>query len=67
MALKIDHVVLNGSNYVEWEPNMETLLKSEGLWQYTKTMIPTPIDDHEKFTIDGKKDEVVGVIMTYIL
>jgi hypothetical protein len=31
-----------------------------------KIVIPDPTDDHEKFIVDGKKDEVVGVIMTYI-
>ena len=45
---------------------METLLKSKGLWQYTNTMIPDPTNDQEKFIVDGKKDEVMGVIMTYI-
>jgi hypothetical protein len=45
---------------------METLLKSKGLWKYTKVMIPDPTDDHAKFIVDGKKDEVVGVITTYI-
>jgi hypothetical protein len=58
--------VLNGSNYVVWAPDMETLLKSKGLWKYMKTVIPDPTDDQEKFVVDGKKDEVVGVIMTYI-
>ena len=29
-------------------------------------MIPNPPDAYEKFTINGKKDEVVGVIATYI-
>jgi hypothetical protein len=45
---------------------METLLKRKGLWKHTKTMIPYPIDDQAKFIVDGKKDEFVGVIMTYI-
>jgi hypothetical protein len=31
-----------------------------------KVVIPDPTDDQEKFIVDGKKDEVVGVIMTYI-
>jgi hypothetical protein len=66
MALKIDPVVLNGSNYVVWAPDMETLLKRKGLWKYMKVVIPDPTDDQEKFIVDGKKDEVVGVIMTYI-
>jgi hypothetical protein len=66
MASNIDHIVLNESNYVVWEPNMETLLKRKGLWQYTKVAISEPTDDHANFVVDGKKDEVVGVIMTYI-
>jgi hypothetical protein len=66
MALKIDHVVLNGSNYAVWAPDMETLLKRKGLWQYMKVVIPDPTDDQVKFVVDGKKDEAVGVIMTYI-
>jgi hypothetical protein len=66
MASKIDLVILNGSNYVVWAPDMETLLKSKGLWKYMKTVILDPIDDQEKFIVDGNKDEVVGVIMTYI-
>jgi hypothetical protein len=45
---------------------METLLKSKGLWQYTKILILNPIDDQVKFVVHGKKDEVVGIIMTYI-
>jgi hypothetical protein len=45
---------------------METLLKSKGIWKYKNTMIPYLTDDHMKFIVDGKKDEVVGVIMTYI-
>jgi hypothetical protein len=31
-----------------------------------KVVIPDPKDDQVKFVIDGKKDEVVGVITTYI-
>jgi len=42
---------------------METLLKSKGLWQYTKVTI---LDALEKISIDGKKDGVVGVITNYI-
>jgi hypothetical protein len=46
---------------------METKLKSKALWQYTKIVIPDPIDDHAKFVVDGKEDEAIGIIMTYIL
>jgi hypothetical protein len=66
MASKIDLVVLNGLNYVIWAPNMETLLKSKGLWQYTKVVILDLKDDQVKFVVDGKKDEAIGVITTYI-
>jgi hypothetical protein len=45
---------------------METPLKRKGLWKYTNISIPYPIDDHEKFVVDGKKDKDVGVITTYI-
>jgi hypothetical protein len=45
---------------------METLFKSKGLWQYSKTVIPVLTNNQMKFDVDIKKDEVVGVIMTYI-
>jgi hypothetical protein len=45
---------------------METMLKSNGLWRYTKIVIRNPTDDQAKIVVDGKKDEVVGVIRTYI-
>jgi hypothetical protein len=67
MALKIDLVVLNGSNYAVWAPYMETLLNNKGLWKYMKVLIPWPTKNQTKFIIDGKKNEDVGVIMTYIL
>jgi hypothetical protein len=67
MDSKNDLIVLNGSNYAVWAPDMETLLKSKGLWHYTKVMIPDPTDTHEKFVVDGKKYEAMGVITTYIL
>jgi hypothetical protein len=44
---------------------METLLKIKGLWKYTKVVIPDPTYDQTKFMFDGKKDDVVGVIITY--
>ena len=46
---------------------MKALLKSKGLWQCTKVSFPDPSNAQEKFPVDGKKDEAVGVIMTYIL
>jgi len=66
MASKIDHVIMNGSSYEVWEPDMETILKSKGLWPYTKTVIPYPTNDQETLVINGKKDKAVGIIMTYI-
>jgi len=66
MSSKLEPVILNGHNYGVWAQDMETLLKSKGLWQFTKTAVPDPKDDQQKFVIDGKKDEVVGVITTYI-
>lgn len=66
MASKIKLVVLDGLNYVVWVTDMETLLKSQGLWKYTKVSILDPSDDQAKFIINGKKDEAIGVITTYI-
>ena len=45
---------------------METLLKTKGLWKYTKFVILYSVNGHDKCFINGNKDEVVGVIMTYI-
>ena len=67
MAMKIKPIVLDGHNYVVWVLDMETLLKSKTLWQYMKKGIPYPTDVAAKFFIDRKKDEAIGVIMTYIL
>lgn len=66
MDSKIEPVVVDSLNYVVWETNMETLLKSKGLWQYTKVCILDPSDAQVKVIMDKKKDEVVGVITTYI-
>ena len=55
MASKIDLVILDGLNYVIWEPNMETLLKIKGLWKYMKIAILDPMDDQVKFITNGKK------------
>ena len=43
-------------NYAIWWKDMETLLKSKALQQFTKTVIPDPKGDQYKFNIDGKKD-----------
>ena len=67
MASKINPIILNASNYAVWVPYMESLLKSKGLWKYMKVLIPWPTKNQTKFIIDGKKNEDVGVIMTYIL
>jgi hypothetical protein len=45
---------------------MEMLLKSRALWQFTRAMVPDPKDYYNKFIINGKKDEAIGVINTYI-
>ena len=45
---------------------METLLKIDGLWKYTKVIIPYLTDDQKKFVINEKKDKVVGIITTHI-
>jgi hypothetical protein len=66
MASKIDPIFMNGSNYEVWAPYMETMLKSKGMWQYTKVTIPDPTNASTKFSIDGNKDEAIGVITTYI-
>jgi len=66
MASKIDLLVMNGSNYAACELYMETLLKIKGLWKHTNIVILDQTDDQEKCVIDGKKNDVVGVIMIYI-
>jgi hypothetical protein len=66
MALNIDPTFINKPNYAVWALDMETLLKSKGLWKYIKVAIPDPTNAPTKFTIDGKKYEAVGVITTYI-
>jgi hypothetical protein len=40
--------------------------KSTRMWKYTKVVILDPTNSQTKFLVDGKKDEFVGVIMTYI-
>jgi hypothetical protein len=66
MPSNIDIVVLNISNYVSWAPNMGTLLNRKGSSKYMKISILDPTYYQEKFIVYGKKDEAVGVIMTYI-
>ena len=45
---------------------MDTLLKSKGLWQCTNIVIPDPVDALVEFVVNRKKNEIGGVIMTYI-
>jgi hypothetical protein len=45
---------------------MEIIPKRKVLWKYTNIMIPNPTDDQEILIVDGKKDEDLGVITTYI-
>lgn len=60
-------LVLNGHNYGMLARDIETLLKSKApLWQFIKTTVINPKDEHSKFIINGNKDEAVGVMMTYI-
>jgi hypothetical protein len=40
--------------------------KSTRMWKYMKVVIPDPTNSQTKFLVDGKKDEFVGVITTYI-
>jgi hypothetical protein len=60
MDLKIDPIVLNGSNYAVWEPDMETLLKSKGLWKYTKIVIPDPTDDQKSLLLMERRMRLWG-------
>ena len=66
MASKIEFVVLNSLNDFVWENDMETLLKSKGIWKCIKVSILDSTDGQETFFIDGQKDEAIGVIITYI-
>ena len=67
MASNIGLAVLNGLNYVVWALEKETMLKRKGLWQYKKVLIQDLIDNKENLVVNGKKDEAVMVITTYIL
>ena len=66
MSSKLELLTLNGHNYGFWAQDMETLLKIKGLWKYIKYRIPNTKNDQKKFIIDYNKNDVVGVIMTYI-
>ena len=67
LASKQEPVILNSHNYGMWAQDMETLLKSKALSQITKTTIPDPKHDQQKFVLDGKKDKTMEVITTCIL
>jgi hypothetical protein len=45
---------------------METPLNRKVLWEFTKMTVPYPKANEYKFIIDGKKDTVVGYIMSYV-
>ena len=45
---------------------MEILLKIKGLYQYTKVVIPYTSNTSTNLVVDGMKNEVFGVISTYI-
>ena len=66
MDSKIELKTLDALNYVIWETDIETLLKSKGLQLYLKVVIPNLSDASTKVFVDRKKDEYVGFIMTYI-
>lgn len=66
MDSKVKLVVLDGLNYIVGATNMVALLKSKGLFQYTKVYILDLSNDQEKFFIDINKYEAIGVITTYI-
>ena len=67
MISKIKPIVLDGHNFAIKYTYMETLLKSKGLWKFVKTTIAGRMDVDAMFSIDIKKDKVVGVITTYNL
>ena len=66
MDSNIEHTDLDGLKYAVWLTDMEMLRKSKGLWKYTKILILDMSDAQEKFVVDRKKGEAVGVITTYI-
>jgi hypothetical protein len=45
---------------------IENFLKGKALWQFTKNIMPNLEDEHKNFMVNGKKDEAIRVIMTYI-
>jgi hypothetical protein len=61
MALKIDHVAFEWIKLCTiWEPDMETLLKSKGLWKYMKTVIPYPTNDQKIFLLMERRMRLWG-------
>ena len=65
MISKAELVVLNGHNYAIWVTYMETLLGEKWPSTFMKTIVHST-DVDAKSSIDVKKDEVVGIITTYI-
>ena len=45
--------------------DMETLLKSKGLRLFNKIVVPNPKYDHEKFFLNGNKNETIGGILMW--
>ena len=57
---------LNHHNYGVLEQDMETFIKSKGLWQSIKIAVLDPNDRHQNLVTNKMKDEAVGVIVIYI-
>lgn len=45
MDSKVDSIFLDGRNYAIWVIDMEMLLESKGIWEYSKTSILDSMDD----------------------
>jgi hypothetical protein len=52
MDSKIDPIIMNGSNYAVWAPDMENMFKSKGPWKYTKVVILDPTDSNVFISVD---------------
>jgi ABC-type Zn uptake system ZnuABC Zn-binding protein ZnuA len=63
---KRELVVLHGDNYDTWEYDIVTSLKRKEMWQFTKMVDHDPKDEHEKFTVSVKEDEVEGFMTNHI-
>jgi len=58
--------MLNGYNYGMWTQDIKTLLNIKTLWLFIKIVVPYPKNEHEKFMVNGKKEEIISVMATYI-